>query len=642
MPGWLKTLLLLCSWLPGLAQAQEVIEDFTVQLRVGSDAMLDVHERITVRAEGEQIKRGIYRDLPVVYRLPGGLLRKTPVASLTATRDGEPESVRSEQVGAYQRFYLGSANHYLAPGRYIYDLHYRVDPQLLQRDGEDELYWNVTGNNWAFPILQAAVQVQLPVGAQIGKVAAYTGASGAQGQDYQVLEQGSDNLTLRTTQPLQPEEGLTLAVDWQAGLVARRSALQQSWQVLFDNAGLVLGGLFWLALLGYYMKTWRRIGRDPRQGVHFVRFEAPQGLSPTQVGYLWHRGFRGTFDEARALSVCFTDWAIHRLIQLQERPRADGFVLQRGTAELEVARPLEQPWLSLLFPQGKGDKPLELGRKYQSRLAEMKSLMAGQLQTEGRQWYANNRGAWATGLALALPGLLLSVLTGAQGEEQLTLGIAGLVFSLGFGIPCVVVLVMARREAIWGKRIGLGLVALLFGWPVPVGLGMLYYATSWPVLLLVGLYVLTAGGVYRWLEAPSVLGQQLLDALAGYRDYLQLAESDSLARAAEMPTMSIELYEQHLPYAMALSVEEQWSARFAAALEAGLIDPTQHEYQPDWYQARNRFSSPSAFAGSLASSLVSASASASTPPASSSSSGGGSSGGGSSGGGSGGGGGGGW
>ena len=106
--------------------------------------------------------------------------------------------------------------------------------------------------------------------------------------------------------------------------------------------------------------------------------------------------------------------------------------------------------------------------------------------------------------------------------------------------------------------------------------------------------------------------------------------------------MSIELYERHLPYAMALGVEAQWSARFAAALEAGLVDPSLHEYQPDWYKARSSFSSPSAFSGALSSSLVSASASASTPPASSSSSSGGSSGGGSSGGGSGGGGGGGW
>jgi uncharacterized membrane protein len=188
----------------------------------------------------------------------------------------------------------------------------------------------------------------------------------------------------------------------------------------------------------------------------------------------------------------------------------------------------------------------------------------------------------------------------------------------------------------------MGVVALLFGFPVPIGLGMLLYATSLPVMLLVGAYMLLVLLFYRWLEAPSVKGQQLLDGLAGYRDYLQLAESDVLARAGTAPAMSIELYERHLPYAMALGVEQQWSARFAAALEAGLVDDAPAQYRPDWYQARNGFSSPSTFGSALSASLVSASASASTPPSSPSSSSGGSSGGGSSGGGSGGGGGGGW
>jgi uncharacterized membrane protein YgcG len=272
----------------------------------------------------------------------------------------------------------------------------------------------------------------------------------------------------------------------------------------------------------------------------------------------------------------------------------------------------------------------------------MKARMVDGLDTHGRLWHANNRGAWATGLALAVPGILLSVLTGLQGEEQWGLAIGGLMFSLGFGIPTAVILVMATRQSSWGKKIGLGLVALMFGWPVPIGLWMLLSTTSVPVAILLFAYVLVVALFYRWLEAPSVKGQQLLDVLVGYRDYLQLAEREVLERAGGAPAMSIELYELHLPYAMALGVEEQWSARFASALEAGLVDPSLREYQPDWYQARNSFSSPSTFGSALASSLVSASASASTPPASSSSSSGGSSGGGSSGGGSGGGGGGGW
>jgi uncharacterized membrane protein YgcG len=642
MPGRLKLLLLLCCLLPGVVLAQEVIEDFAVELRVGRDGMLDVVERIVVQAEGEQIKRGIYRDIPVVYRLPGGLLRKTPIDTLDATRDGAPEQVRSESSGAYQRFYLGSADHYLEPGRYTYELSYRVDPQLLQRPDEDELYWNVTGNAWAFPILHASVQVQLPPGARSDSVYAYTGASGDQGQDYRVLEQGEGVVRLETTAALAEEQGLTIGVAWPAGLVERASPLQRTQRLLCDNAGLVLGGVLWLLLLIYYLRTWRRIGRDPRKGVHMVHFAAPDDLSPAQVGHLWHRGFRGAFDEARALGVCFTDWAIRGLIRLEDRPRAAGFIVRRGKTPIDSARASEIEWLRLLFPASKSDASLQLGNRYQPRLAEMKSRMVDSLATHGRLWHARNRGAWAVGLALGLPGILIVLFAGVVSDDQLGQVIGGLTFSLGLGMPAAVFLSLTLRQPGWGKRLWLGLIALAFCLPTLFGLWLLWDAVPLPAALLAMGYLLLLVPFYHWLEAPTVKGQQLLDALAGYRDYLQLAESDVLERAGGAPAMSIELYELHLPYAMALGVEKQWSARFASALEAGLVDPSLHEYRPDWYRARNSFSSPSTFGSALASSLVSASASASTPPASSSSSSGGSSGGGSSGGGSGGGGGGGW
>jgi uncharacterized membrane protein len=171
---------------------------------------------------------------------------------------------------------------------------------------------------------------------------------------------------------------------------------------------------------------------------------------------------------------------------------------------------------------------------------------------------------------------------------------------------------------------------------------MLVTVVSVSALLLLAAYVAMVAVFFVLLPAPTPLGQQLLEQLEGYRDYLQLGEREALERAANLPAMSIALYEQHLPYAMALGVEDKWSARFSAALANGLIYPAQADYQPEWYQSRSPYSSPLAMSSALAAGLSSATALASSPPASSSSGGGGSSGGGSSGGGGGGGGGGGW
>lgn len=221
MQGWLRGLLLMGCLLPGLVSAQEAIEDFAVSLQVEADGNLLVTEQITVHAEGRDIRRGIYRDLPVSYALPMGLEQRSPITLLGVTRDGQPESVRSERSGAWVRFYLGSPDVLLETGRHRYELRYRVGRILLHHADTDELYWNVTGNGWVFPIRQASVEVLLPSGARIGQLAAYTGAQGDQGQDFQILERRDDYLRLATNAELPAYHGLTVAVDWQAGLVPR-------------------------------------------------------------------------------------------------------------------------------------------------------------------------------------------------------------------------------------------------------------------------------------------------------------------------------------------------------------------------------------------------------------------------------------
>lgn len=642
MQGWLRGLLLTCFLLPGLVSAQEAIEDFAVTLQVEADGNLLVTERITVRAEGQDIRRGVYRDLPVSYALPMGLEQSSPITLLSVTRDGRSESVRTERNGAWVRYYLGSADVLLDPGRYSYELRYRVERALLHHADSDELYWNVTGNGWIFPIRQASVEVRLPEGAQIGQLAAYTGAQGDQGQDFQIVERGDDHLRLATTAELPAHHGLTIAVDWQAGLVPRPSGLDNVKRALLDNLGVGVGTLLLIGLLLFYLNAWHRVGRDPRKGVIIPLFEGPAGMSAVQAGYLWHRGLRGGFSAARAFSVWLTDMAIRKHLRIEDRPRS-GFILSRAGVRDDL-NGQDRELSDRLFKADKEDGSIAIGKKYEPRLADTLSTLENQLKQQGKAWFSNNRGIWALGLLWALLGSAVMLVMGSHGDDFAT-GMAGLVFGLGFGVPTLIMFNLARRQPSLGKKLPLFFAALMFAWPVPVGLLMIAEAASLPVLLLIVLYAALVVVFYYLMPAPTLEGRRLLDALEGYRDYLQLAESDVLALAGDAPAMSIALYERHLPLAMALGVEDKWSARFSAALASGLIDPEQRDYQPTWYHSRSSYSSPQAMSSALAAGLSSVTALASTPPQSSGSSGGGgggSSGGGSSGGGGGGGGGGGW
>jgi uncharacterized membrane protein len=97
----------------------------------------------------------------------------------------------------------------------------------------------------------------------------------------------------------------------------------------------------------------------------------------------------------------------------------------------------------------------------------------------------------------------------------------------------------------------------------------------------------------------------------------------------DAPTFTSDLYEAYLPYAIALDLENEWTARLDRAIAAGLV--AQNYAQPRWYRSHGH--TRGHFSSALSNSLNSAIASSSVAPGSSSGSSGGSSGGGGGGGG---------
>ena len=105
-----------------------------------------MRETIRVNAEGQNIRRGIYRDFPTTYSATDGRQIVVGFAFQAAARDGVAEKWRVEPRGNGVRIYLGSASVMLDHGEHVYDLVYRTDRQMGFFADHDELYWNVTGN----------------------------------------------------------------------------------------------------------------------------------------------------------------------------------------------------------------------------------------------------------------------------------------------------------------------------------------------------------------------------------------------------------------------------------------------------------------------------------------------------------------
>lgn len=629
-------LFLLGLWLTWPVWSAEEIRRFHSDIQVEMDGSMLVEEQIQVRAEGNQIKRGIFRDFPTDYRDKLGHHYRVGFDLLDVQRDGQSEPFHLETLSNGVRIYIGDKDVHLKPGSYSYGLRYRTDRQLGFFPDHDELYWNLTGNGWTFPIVQATARIRLPsqIPTEALRLEAYTGPVGAKGQDYSAKVEADGSLFFATTRSLGVTEGLTLAIAWPKGYMKEPGRGQKIGYFLADNRDALAGLIGITLVLGFYLWSWWRVGRDPQPGAIFPRYQPPEGQSPAALRFVERMGY-----DDKTFAATLVNLAVKRSVRIEE-PEPGAFRLQRLNHP-SLLPPSEQSLFATLF--GGGRNNLELSQGHQAILKQ--AIKAH--ETSLRRGYEKTY--FRTNSLYLLPGILLSVLILGwilwliPGAEPRTLGAFLTLWLSGWGLGVFVLTKMMFRAwrqthgwKGWLKALGATLIALPFIGGAVFGLFILVTQVS-PALglsaaLLIALNIL----FYQWLKAPTLAGRRLLDEVAGFRLYLAVAEQDEL-QARHPANITREEFERYLPYALALDVEQQWAERFAATLAQAGQEP--QDYRPDWYSGRNWSSSRiGGFTSALGAGMTSAIAAASTPPGSSSGSGGG----GSSGGGGGGGGGGGW
>lgn len=613
------------------ARADERILAFDSRIEVQPDASLTVTETIRVRAERQSIKRGIYRDFPQIYQSSWGLVAKTGFEVVRVLRNGNPEPFHTEKRENGIRVYIGQSSVILPAGYYAYELTYRTDRQLGFFKDHDELYWNVTGNGWDFPIDRVTATVRLPEGTSITAAEGYTGPQGARGQNYQVNHTAFNEVAFTSTRGLSVREGLTIVVSWPKGHVVAPLPQDEWMRRIKENPGIFLAAAGLLLVCLYYVLVWFAVGKDPARGVIIPLYAPPKGFSPPAVRGLVRMGF-----DDKSFAAGLIDLAVKGAVTLEEKDREYSVRLKNtqapGLAEEEKAVLNKLLKSKAVVRLVQANHVAVSGAK-----TEMESILTKFLDT---RYFVKNVGYWVFGFLFSFVPLAISLV----GSRE----IGGAIFSL-FWLSiwtmavtfllsmCVTLL----RSGPWYKALPSILFALPFLGGEFVGLFILTKTASvWvPVFFLVG--AVMNGIFYHLLKAPTLAGRKILDQIEGFRWYLKVGEKDRL-NLENPPQRTPELFEQFLPYALALDVEQEWAEQFAEVLTKAGQDET--SYHPGWYSGA-AWSTLGAvgFTQALGNSMSTAISSASVAPGSSSGgSGGGGGGGGSSGGGGGGGGGGGW
>ncbi|WP_119254480.1 DUF2207 domain-containing protein [Shinella zoogloeoides] len=632
-----------CLLAGGVARAEEYFDRYNSDIVVARNGMLTVTETMRVHAEGNRIRRGIYRDFPLTFTDADGREKEVGFKILGVERDGRPEPYHTESIRHGIRIFFGSSDTQLAPGFHDYRLTYETSRQIRFFDTHDELFWNVTGTEWAFPIHRASATVTLPAGVSTQELTYFTGPYGATERNARAENRGNRAL-FETTRALGPQEGLTIGVKMPAGSIDKPTAAEERALFFKDNRNLFLAFGGFALVLAYYLWAWLTVGRDPPRGVVVPRWDAPEGISPGLVNYIDEKGFGG--HGWTAISAAFLNLAVKGLVELSDLKnsitvtRTDKPVpgpLPTGEATLLAALPAAGSHFSIQKSNGRSVQ--KLGRDFRDAM-----------EKEHRQKYYHANWPQAIGgIVLTLACLAALLIFGSLPEEGIALVVMPVFASIFISVFAAGLGQNLRQARTLGARIFAVALIAFVGFILLTVFGGIALATfvsveaagQLPLFAAIGGIVVTNLVFFFLMGAPTPVGRRMMDGIEGLRQYLTLAEKDRMNMAGA-PEMSPRHYETLLPYAVALGVEKPWSQTFDRWLLTAAAAGAAAAYQPAWYHgdgfSSGRFSDRmGGFAGSMAGTMRS---SLPDPPKSSSS--GFSSGGGSSGGGGGGGGGGGW
>jgi hypothetical protein len=553
-------LLFLSGWLGAApAHAAEKILAFDLVAELHRNGSLDMVENITVKAEGDHFKRGLFRDIPTRYRDSLGNQVSMRLAINGIEKDGHPEPYRVEQRDNGIRIHAGDQGRLLTAGKYRYTLRYTVKRAIGFYDGYDEWYWNVTGNGWNIPIEKASAQFLMPVGAAALRHDGYTGPQGSQDRHFKA--QVDDNsFTAATTRALAAGEGFTVAVAFPKNVVVTPSVSDRIADFLQDNSGWIMVGIIAVVTLMYHSLMWSFFGMDPPGDVIVPRFAPPVGIPASLLRYVMKQGY-----DRKVFACLLVEAAVkHHLVINDTRDKTE--ILYKPNDATHPLSGMEKHVLRQLFYEQKTlDLPrpgqfqphisnaerMELSRRMRLVLSEHQSCLLGE---ESRYFF--------TGPVVKAFGFLL----------------------MAVSIPLIMSFAVSEEQALL-----LGIV-------------------SFVLLLIINLMF------FRWHNLYTPMGRKLADYAEGFRQFLVTAEQ-ARSHTDYPQDITPDLFDEMLPYAIALDAEQEWCNRFAQSL---MVQEQQGQaYHPSWYRSPSRTFSPS-LSMVLGTSLVSSIASAVSPPGSAS------------------------
>jgi uncharacterized membrane protein len=490
----------LCSF--SYSTKYEKIYSFHSDIQIQADGSVLVTEKIEVLALGRNIKKGIYRDIPLNFHLPEGIARQSLTVQ-DVVRDGAPEPYKTDMIEGGIRIYIGSSNENVPEGKHTYELTYLLDRTVYCEEDYCEVMWNVNGNQWEMIIDTLSATITTPENADILDFDGWTGRYGESDKKNFVTYSPSSEKRVFMTDKLNPGNNLTVAIVFDKNVMSEVSFTTRMLYFFRDNSLLIIGVFGFIITFIINLILWMKHGKDPKKGTIIPQYYAPEGWSPAEVLYLLNDGK----EDDNMFAAQLLQLAVKGHIKIEKKDSKSGkdiFVISHADkdSKKQSLTDLEEGFMNKLL----GDKAYTIIQdKYNPRVSLANQYLISRIEkNQSGVYFRKNKG-------LFLAQYLVPITT-----------VIGMVVAINF-----------------------------------------YEGPIWWIFLTIVLLIIMNSIFMRLFYQPTMKGRKMLDHILGLERFIKYADELRI-KATNKPDMNFDFFERNLPYAIAFGKADEWGKKFRA------------------------------------------------------------------------------
>ncbi|MBI2029688.1 DUF2207 domain-containing protein [Candidatus Gottesmanbacteria bacterium] len=307
--------------------ASEAINSFSSNIQINKKGTINVSETIVYDFSSSE-RRGIFREIPYIDTNKEGKQFELGFDVIDVTdENGKSYAYKVSNDGGNIVIRIGKEDLYIT-GIHTYVISYTVSGAIRYFSDHDELYWNITGNNWNVPIEKSQAQIFLNFNNERPKVECF--------DDCNIDIVDNSNINITSTQLFEPGEGLTFVVGFPKNLVAvlEPKEVVNFWDTLLGKLTLIfliiLGFIYYFIAPFIVFVLWLSYGRDPKTSSPVRAWYDPPkdshgvSLKPAEVGTLVDE-----HADTKDISATIVDLAIRGYLMIKEQKKGKSFQLTK-------------------------------------------------------------------------------------------------------------------------------------------------------------------------------------------------------------------------------------------------------------------------------------------------------------------------